>query len=1075
MAQNVVVIGFGMTGIAFVEKLLKYDKEEFDGKRFRVTIIGDEPYLAYNRVGLTQYFAHRAVEKLYMNPLEWYQSQEPGRLTYRTGERVLRVDIVSRRVFTDKDRELEHDICVFATGSRPSLPSYLSWPRVQDTRGVFVYRTISDLEEVITFAAANNVSRASVVGGGLLGLEAANALKDLGTIPSITILERNEWVLSRQIDSEGGKLLLEQIKALNIDVLVKARTQDLVTTQTDQGEFVQGLLLDDGQIHNTELVIFAVGITPRDELAKASGLDLAPRGGILVQDDLSTSSPGVYAIGECASWKGETYGLIAPGVEMAEILAYNLTVGQTHKLRSMTPPDLSTRLKVLGINVACFGDYFADKKPPHLVDIPGHRKKSAPPTEGPVSGGPVVRELCYHDPFSYVYKKYVFSKDGQYLLGGILLGDLADYAKLVSIVKKRKPLEHPPGQLILGVPRKEGESDGDDLDDDAQVCSCYNVSKGAIVKCVSEGCNSFGELKAKTKISTGCGGCAPLATSIFNKEMKKAGHTITNYLCIHFKLSRQDLFMIVKVKKLKTFSEVMHEAGANPHAIGCEVCKPAIGSILASLHNEFILQAEHHQIQDTNDKYLANIQRNGTYSVVPRVPAGEITPAKLRALGEVGEKYGLYTKITGGQRIDMFGASKQDLPSIWEELGTAGFESGHAYGKALRTVKSCVGTTWCRYGVGDSVGLAVELEQRYKGIRAPHKFKGGVSGCVRECAEAQGKDFGVIATSKGWNVYVGGNGGAKPRHADLLAADVSKKRAVQLIDRFLMLYIQSADRLQRTARWIEALSEGGGSGLEYLKRVIVQDSLGICAELDKAMEALVGTYFDEWAEVVRNPEKRALFRQFVNTEETKKGSELEEERGQTRPVMWPDEETPLKFHRDDVADVYEKWNWVKVARLEDLRPTAHGSTSIVVNYSDTQIAIFKLENGQLYATQQLCPHRRAFVLSDGLVGDTADGKPYISCPLHKRNFLLEGGECVTDERYKILTFEVKEDNGAILLKLPEARLLDDVLSTSKWMLRKTKALPQVEIVGPNGQILVGGADSCGDKPTAVCQTVSYDW
>ncbi|KDR83434.1 hypothetical protein GALMADRAFT_235573 [Galerina marginata CBS 339.88] len=1065
----------GMTSLAFIEKLFAYDDEDTGGEGWSATVVGEERWVAYNRVGLTQYFGHRSVKDLYLQPPSWYMSHASNRLTHITEDPVCQVDTAKQKAWTKNGIEIAYDICVFATGSQATIPPYVNPPDLQTTRGMFVYRTIDDLERMMAFAEQLHVKSVSLIGGGLLGLEAAKAISDLDSISHVTIIERNKWILSRQLDEEGGRMVLNQVQALGIQVSLGVQVQSITTLEEEGITAVTGLLLDNGVHHRSEMVVFAIGIQPRDDLAKGSGVQTDLRGGITVHNDLSTSTPNVYAIGECAAWGGKTYGFIAPCVEMADILAHNLTQGPSHKMRSMVTPDTSTKLKLIGVNVACFGDYFADTTPLASVDIPGHTKhgKTATP-DSP------VRSLSYHDPFGPVYKKYIFSGDGKYLLGGIMVGDVDDYTKLLSIVKKRKPLETAPGQLILGIPRMEGEFDGDDLDDIAQVCSCYNVSKEAICKSVVAGCKSIGEVKSRTKAGTGCGGCVPLATSIFNSEMRKAGHVVMNHICSHFKRSRQDLFMIVKIKKLTTFGDIMKGAGEIPTSIGCEICKPAVASILSSLHNEFVMTPVHHQNQDTNDKYLANIQRNGTYSVIPRVPAGEITPAKLKALAVVAEKYGLYTKITGGQRIDLFGANKQDLPDIWEELGLAGFESGHAYGKALRTVKSCVGTSWCRFGVGDSVGLAVELEERYKGVRAPHKFKGGVSGCVRECAEAQAKDFGVIATSKGWNVYVGGNGGAKPRHAELLAADVSRKKAVKIIDRFLMLYIQSADRLQRTARWVESLGEGGKNGLEHLKRVIIDDSLGICKDLDQSMDALVGTYFDEWAEVVRNPEKRALFRQFANSNELKKGSDLIEERGQRRPADWAEEAPPLKFDVNDISD--GNWEWRNVANLNDLRPTSEGSTSMVINYSDTQIAVFRLANGELYATQQLCPHRRAFVLSDGLLGDTPEGKPYISCPLHKRNFTLQEGTCLTDDNYKIMTFEVKEENGDLFIKLPEPLAIDAVLGTSKWMVRQAvqesvnkSPSSRVEIVAPSQAAVVDSTIPASDGVSCLSANRNLDW
>ncbi len=365
------------------------------------------------------------------------------------------------------------------------------------------------------------------------------------------------------------------------------------------------------------------------------------------------------------------------------------------------------------------------------------------------------------------------------------------------------------------------------------------------------------------------------------------GARVDNRLCEHFRTSRQELYQIAMIKEIKTFGALIASHGRGH---GCEICKPAVASILASLWNENVLDPAHATLQDTNDRFLANIQRGGTYSVVPRVPGGEITPEKLIVLGEVARKYGLYTKITGGQRVDLFGAPVHLLPEIWGELIAAGFESGHAYGKALRTVKSCVGSTWCRFGVQDSVGFAIRVELRYRGLRAPHKLKGGVSGCVRECAEAQGKDFGLIATENGYNLYVCGNGGARPRHADLLASDLDEDTALRYLDRFLMYYVRTADRLTRTSVWLESM-EGG---IEYLRDVIVNDRLGIAAELERQMQAFVDSYECEWKAVVDDPEKRRFFEQFANTDETAPGIEFVSERGQQRPADWPSDFVPLE-------------------------------------------------------------------------------------------------------------------------------------------------------------------------------------
>ncbi|KAF9446723.1 nitrite reductase [Macrolepiota fuliginosa MF-IS2] len=1103
--ETILVCGLGMVGIAFIEKLLNLDEKQ---KYFIVTC-GEETHFAYNRVGLTEYFEHRNVEDLYLNPPSWYAEQQPDRFRYHLSETVTSLSPEGHLVHTSRGRSFRYDKCILATGSAAGLPPYTSPEKVAKTQGVFVYRNISDLDALISYAERDDVKHAVVVGGGLLGLEAAKAVYDLKTISRVSIINRQAYPLSRQLDADAGEMVLNKIEALGVQVLTGCSPSEELTKPVGGGfnELVfTGFKLQDGSTHNADMVIYAIGIKPRDELAKACGIECHPKGGIVVGDNLQTSAEDVYAIGECASWKGNYYGLIAPGIEMADILAFNLTQTESHAPRVMNSPDLSTKLKLMGVDVASFGDFFADKRlstrAQQATVLEDKKYSSKPPQAAGAVVEPVVRQapsdstpippvvsgrratrktdgpikcLVYNDPFSSTYKKYIFTADGKHLLGGMMIGDVSDFVKLVAIVKKKKPLDVPPAQFIIGA-RKEGEGSGDDLDDDAQVCSCHNVEKGDIIKCVKAGgCSSIGDIKKKTKAGTGCGGCMPLVTSIFNAEMKKAGHALKNNLCSHFAMPRVDLLNVIKVKKLRTFAEIIRVVGLDKDAIGCEICRPAIGSILSSLYNEHIMKPEHHQNQDTNDRFLANIQRNGTFSVVPRIAAGEVTPEGLIAIGQVARKYNLYTKITGGQRIDMFGAMKDDLPAIWEELNNSGFESGQAYGKSLRTVKSCVGSTWCRYGVGDSVGLAVQLEKRYRGVRSPHKFKGGVSGCVRECAEAQGKDFGVIATDKGWNIFVGGNGGANPRHAELLVRDVPPSKVIRIIDRFLAYYIITADKLQRTARWIENM-EGG---IKKLRKVILEDQLGICAELDAIMDNLVSTYEDEWANVVQDPVKRHQFKQFVNTPERRQQSEIIEERGQKRPADWPKASVPLKFTPDQLKTPKGGWTWVTVATKGDMVLSDQGTTSAAVKYSDTQLAVYHVPRRGFYATQQMCPHRRAFVLDHGIIGDTPGGDLYVSCPLHKRNFALTNGKCLSDPDYNILSFEARqvEPTGEIQLLLPPKEDMDAVLGTERWFIRQAEsealglnAATQVGMVGIDGYEINGqggnecsGVASCGDK------------
>jgi len=644
-----------------------------------------------------------------------------------------------KNVQTSSGETVPYDILVLATGSDALLPKHTPG---HDAKGVFVYRTIDDLQRLISFAAERKGTQGVVVGGGLLGLEAAHAMMDLEAFKKVSLIERNRWVLSRQLDADAGGIVVEQVESLGVEVKLSKRVGKIEVTEDNA---VKGVVFEDGETMECSTICFAIGIKARDELARAAGIKCADRGGgIVVKGDLSTSVENVYAIGECASWENQTFGLIAPGVEMADVLSFNLTQAKVHSYREFKRPDLSTKLKLLGVEVASFGDFFADRDGPKFLPVRAAKKTQTAQTmfDKLTTGPPPapVKALTYKDPFQAVYKKYLFTMDGKYLLGGMMIGDTKDYVKLVPMVKNQKMLDVPPSQFILGA-SKEGEEEGEDLDDDTQICSCHNVTKGDVVEATKNGtCKSIGDVKSCTKAGTGCGGCMPLVTSIFNTQMKAMGNEIKNHICPHFNYSRADLYNIISVKKLKTLQEVMKEAGNDPNSVGCEACKPSIGSIFTSLYNQHIMDKPVHGLQETNDRYLANIQRNGTFSVVPRVSGGEITPDKLVVIGQVAMKYNLYTKITGGQRIDLFGAKKQDLIPIWTELVAGGMESGHAYGKSLRTVKSCVGTTWCRYGIGDSVGMAVRLEERYKSIRSPHKMKGGVSGCVRECAEAQNKE-----------------------------------------------------------------------------------------------------------------------------------------------------------------------------------------------------------------------------------------------------------------------------------------------------------------------------------------------
>ncbi len=955
--KRVVVVGHGMVAHRLCEKISEYD----DDGSLLVTAIGEESRPAYDRVHLSEFFAGRSADDLGIASASWYQDRS---YALHVDERVESIDRVAGEVVTVAGRVVPYDHLVLATGSSPFVPPL---PGV-NVPGVFVYRTIEDLERIRAWADRSR--SAAVIGGGLLGLEAAKAVVDMGL--QAHVVEFADRLMPRQVDPAGGDVLRRSIEALGVHVHTGARTKAIHGT-----ERVTHLELEGASALDVDMVIVSAGIRPRDELARSAGLGVGERGGVEVDDRLATSDPRISAIGECALHRGMVYGLVGPGYTMADVLAKRLT-GQDAEFGGA---DLSTKLKLLGVDVASFGDAFADQ---------------ARPAD--------VRSVVYEDRVRGVYQKLVV--EGERLLGGILVGDAEPFAGLSRATNEGRPVPERPHELLFG---PSSGAQAEELTDDAQVCSCNDVTKGAILEAIAAGdVATIGELKTCTRAGTGCGGCVPTVTSILEAELARAGREVNRHLCEHFPYTREELFWIVKLGRIETFDALLDSHGRGD---GCEICRPAIASMLAATWNDLVVR--HASIQDTNDRFLANIQRGGTYSVIPRVPGGEITPEKLIVLGEVAKEFDLYCKITGGQRIDLLGARVDQLPEIWERLVAAGFESGHAYGKAMRTVKSCIGSTWCRYGVQDSTAFAIRIEERYRGIRAPHKLKSAVSGCVRECAEAQNKDFGLIATENGWNVYVCGNGGANPRHSDLFATDVSSDEAIRILDRFLMFYIQTAKPLQRTARWLEEL-EGG---LDYLKSVVLDDALGIGDQLEADMQALVDTYACEWKAVVESPELRARFRHFADGPAPGETLPFVRERDQRRPADWP-EATPLR--RSALTAPSDEETWHRAGTIDQF-PENVGMT---VPYRRQQIAIYNFaRRGEWYATQATCPHRKDAVLGRGLLGDL-DGEPKVACPLHKKTFSLTTGDGLSDPDYQVRTFPVEIRGDEVWVRLPPAEELE---------------------------------------------------
>jgi nitrite reductase (NADH) large subunit len=840
--QKIVVVGNGMVGHHFVDEMAKHEGYE-------ITVLSAEDRLAYDRVHLSEYFSGKTADDLAMTTPAYYN--EIG-VKFFTNAKVINIDKAAKIVTTETGETYAYDKLVMATGSYPFVPPIPGKERDH----CLVYRTIQDLEDIQASAKAGKVG--VVVGGGLLGLEAANALKELGL--QTHVVEFAPQLMGVQLDKDGGALLRSMIEGIGVQVHTQKATNEIV----DGEECVHRMNFADGSHLETDVILFSAGIRPYDNLAREFDLAVGERGGIVVDNNCKTSDKNIYAIGECALWNNFIFGLVAPGYTMAKVTADNIIGGE----QQFTGADMSTKLKLMGMDVGSIGDAHAR-------------------TEG-------CKSYVYSNQPDQIYKKIVVSADGKELLGAVLVGDTSEYDSLLQYALNGIELPENPDGLILPSAGEKPTLGVDALPDTATICSCLNVTKGDIIAAIDCGAVDVGEVKSSTKAGSGCGGCAALLKKVTDHELEKRGVEISTDLCEHFSYSRVELFHIVKAEQIKTFDVLVEKHGSG---LGCEICKPAAASILASVWNDYILKPDHVSLQDTNDVFLGNMQKDGTYSVVPRMPGGEVTPDKLIVIGEVAKEYNLYTKVTGGQRIDLFGARVDQLPAIWKRLIDAGMETGHAYGKSLRTVKSCVGSTWCRYGQQDSMAMAIFLEDRYKGLRSPHKIKFAVSGCTRECAEAQSKDIGVIATENGWNLYVSGNGGMKPRHGDLFATDLDDETLIKYIDRYLMFYVRTADRLTRTSVWLENL-EGG---LAYMEKIVKDDHLGINAELEKQMENVVDTYQCEWKTTIESTEQLKRFRQFVNSDTVDGNIEFVTERDQIRPAQGDEKKYGVQIQAVDVT------------------------------------------------------------------------------------------------------------------------------------------------------------------------------
>jgi len=1027
--RKVVVVGHGPVGHDFVMKLVGMVG---DGT-LEVTVLGEELLLAYDRVHLTEYFEHRDASKLVMADAKWF---EEHKVTLKTGAQAKKIDrekkvVVVQDVKTNQSTELPYDALVLCTGSYPFVPPLENLS--MDVAGAFVYRTIDDLEGMISFAKKSK--KAAVIGGGLLGLEAAKAVYDLGQ--ETHVLEMAPFLMPTQLDQGGGKALQSKIEEMGIEVHTGSRLQSLVV---ENGK-VTGVKLTDSAheepyILELDMLVVSAGIRPRDELARGCGIEIGARGGVVVDSRMRSSDPTIFALGEVASYKGMCYGLIAPGWEQAGVLAKNFEDATWGLKKTSSRPaggeaplyegsDLSTKLKLLGVDVASFGS---------TTDF-WFQRQFDDAKAGPLG----LTSTIQVDPFSGLYRKLILNKDLK-LLGGLLVGNAEDYYSLLNLSKQENLGKKAPSDLFLG---GSSEGDGEDLSDDSIVCLCQKVTKKQIVDAIKdEDCVTIADLKRTTTAGNGCGGCV-LSTGFVPKILRTTLESLGKKAFVgispFFPFTRAELFDIIRVKQLKTYEEVVEEcarAGKIPDLqqalVGDEVCKPVVASILASLWSEVPVKEGLRELQDTNDFVMANMQRSGQYSVIPRVSGGEVTPQELILMGTVAMKYNLWTKVTGAQRIGLFGANIWQLPEIWEDIVTGkssfvgdkvkvklecdGMESGQAYGKALRAVKSCVGTSWCRFGQQDAVTMAVKLEERYKGFRAPHKLKMGVSGCMRECAEAQGKDIGLVATVKGYNLYVCGNHGTSPKHAQLFLNDLSEEECFKYIDRVLMYYTFTSAPLTRTSKWLENLP----GGIEHLKEVVVDDTLGLCEEFERRWAEQTERYECEWKKVVETPALRKQFRQFVNVDDHKHGDLEWEQVRKQKKIQLEDLPTiigPAKITKDSADD---SWKWVDVGAAEDFPKNGGGAVKV----SKSELAVYHSTHmGKWYATQNSCPHKQLQVLSRGLVGMHGQA-PKVACPIHKNTYNLETGKGISNPGLNVAVFECKEEKGRVMVRLPPAEILD---------------------------------------------------
>ncbi len=799
--QKLVLIGNGMAGVRAIEHLLKLAPE-----RYEITIFGSEPHPNYNRIMLSSVLAGGAsLQEIVINDWDWYSEND---ITLYTGHTITLIDTDRKTVTSQQGVSVHYDTLLIATGSNPFM---LPLPGA-DKEGVIAFRDIKDCETMIE--ASRSYKKAVVIGGGLLGLEAARGLLHLGM--KVQVVHINDYLMERQLDETAARMLQRELEAQGMEFLLKKST-----TAIKGKKRATGLVFSDGSEADGDLVVMAVGIKPNVDLARASGIEI--NRGIVIDDFMRTSAPDVYAVGECAEHRGIAYGLVAPLYEQGAVLAKHLAGAETEGYRGSVT---STKLKVSGVDVFSGGIF---------------------------DEGPGTLALKIQDELGGTYKKLVI-KDGK-LIGAVLFGDTSDGAELFSIIKKEESIEGREKSLLLGIsPDQLGGDSGSGnarllaMADDEIICGCNGVSKGTIADAIlNKGCNTVGAIKTCTKASASCGGCKPLVESLLKiYSGDSIGEPVKEGICGCTALSRDEIVASISEMHLMSVNEVMNVLEWN-NPEGCSKCRPALNYYLGMLFPEEYVDEKESRV--TNERFHANIQKDGTFTVVPRIYGGITSPTELKKIAEVAEKYEVpLVKFTGGQRLDLMGIKKEDLPKIWSDLD---MPSGHAYGKTLRTVKTCVGNTFCRFGTQDSMGMGVKLEKAFERMNAPAKVKLAVSGCPRNCAEASIKDVGVIAIDGGWEIHVGGNGGIKVRATEVLTVVKTEDEVLEWSSAYLQLYREQAAWNERTAHWMERV------GLDYVKKAL--EKAGDREALVERLQKTLSLTSDPWKEIVQSDDLRKNF------------------------------------------------------------------------------------------------------------------------------------------------------------------------------------------------------------------------